>query len=136
MADDHGVLTVEVVSADQIVWEGTAARIVTRTVDGDMGIMPGHAPVLSLLAPNAMELVSTEGHREIIAVGSGFISVAHNRVSVLSEFAELSGEISLREAEEDLREAEIQLQEGDDSAEAKRRYQRASAQVKAAQKAS
>lgn len=135
-ANDSEGIVVEVVSADRVVWSGTAERIVTRTVDGDMGILPGHAPVLSLLAPNALEVVSTSGDREIIAVEGGFISVAHNRVSILSEYAEIASEISLAQAQEELRDAEVELQEGDDTAEAKRRYQRASAQVQAAEKAS
>ena len=45
-----GTLHVELVSADRVVWSGEAVRIIARTVAGDVGILPGHAPLLSLLS--------------------------------------------------------------------------------------
>lgn len=126
-------LHVEVVSADRVVWSGEASQVVTRTTEGDIGILPRHQPMLALLVPNAVEIFATDGTREVIAVGGGFVSVDHNRVSILSEFAS-SGEISLERAERELAEAGKLLDDGDQSEETRKQFVRASAQVKAARK--
>lgn len=128
-------LHVEVVSADRVVWSGEADQVVTRTTEGDVGILPRHQPMLALLVPNAVEVFSTEGSREIIAVDGGFISVDHDRVSILSEFASVA-EVSLDRAERELAEANRKLDEGDQSEETRKHFLRASAQLKAAQKRS
>lgn len=128
-------MQVEVVSADQVVWSGQASSIIARTVDGDIGILPGHAPVLGVLVPGGVEIYADGGTREIVAVDGGFISVAQGRVSILSEYATMSGEINLREAERELAEAQSQLDSGAEDEETRRHFLRASAQVRAAQKA-
>jgi F-type H+-transporting ATPase subunit epsilon len=128
-------MQVEVVSADRVVWSGKATSIIARTVDGDVGILPGHSPVLGLLVPSGVEIYSEDGNREIVAVDGGFISVAQGRVSILSEYAKLGGEISLRDAEKQLADAQSQLDSGADDDETKRHFLRANAQVRAAQKA-
>ena len=91
-------LRVEVVSADRQVWSGEAINVIARTVDGDIGILPGHEPVMAVLAPCAVEIVTADGRSESIAVDGGFISVAHGRVSVLSQSAVLGHEVGLEEA--------------------------------------
>ena len=128
-------MQVEVVSADRVVWSGRATAIVAKTVDGDIGILPDHSPVLGVLVPGGVEILSDEPKREIVAVDGGFISVAQNRVSILSEYARMADEISLREAERELAEAQSRLDAGDDDDEVRKHYLRASAQVRAAQKA-
>ena len=80
-------MQVEVVSADRVVWSGKAINIIAKTVEGDIGILPGHEPVLAILVPGAVEIFAEDNSREIIAVDGGFISVAHGRVSILSEYA-------------------------------------------------
>jgi F-type H+-transporting ATPase subunit epsilon len=128
-------MQVEVVSADEVVWSGKADNIIAKTVDGDIGILAGHSPVLGLLVPGGVEIVCPDGSREIIAVDGGFISVAQGRVSILSEYARMAQEISLSQAEKDLAQANAQIEGGDDSYEARKLLERASAQVKAAHKA-
>ena len=96
MADDS--LWVEVVSADGRVWEGEALAVVARTTEGDIGILPGHEPVMAALAPCAVEIVTADGRSESVAVDGGFISVAHGRVSVLSQSATMGHEVGLEEA--------------------------------------
>ncbi|MGY4720410.1 F0F1 ATP synthase subunit epsilon [Naumannella cuiyingiana] len=130
-------LHVEVVSADRVVWSGEATMVVARTVEGDVGIMAGHAPMLSVMVPNGVEIVTTAGGREIVAVDGGFVSVAAGRVSILSEYATLAEEISLADAEKRLAAATSRLETtGDDDEDARREMQRAEAQVRAARKAS
>lgn len=95
---DRAPLHVEVVSADRVVWSGESVSVIARTVEGDVGILPGHEPFLALLVPCAVEVVTADGRSETIAVDGGFISVAEGRVSVLSQTASLGREVSLEEA--------------------------------------
>lgn len=128
-------LHVEVVSADRVIWSGESTNIIARTVDGDIGILPGHAPLLAVLVPSAVEVYDTDGDREVIAVDGGFISVAEGRVSILSQFAQLGAEITLAEAERELEEARRELEHEHIDDEVYQRFHRAEAQVKAAHKA-
>ena len=91
-------LRVEVVSADRLVWSADAINVIARTVDGDIGILPGHEPVMAVLAPCAVEIVTADGRSETVAVDGGCISVAHGRVSILSQAAVLGHEVGLEEA--------------------------------------
>jgi len=129
-------MQVEVVSADAVVWSGEATNIIAKTVDGDIGILANHSPVLAVLAPSGVEIVCPDGKREVIAVEGGFISVSRGRVSILSEYAKVGAEISLAEAEKDLAAATAAIDAGDDSEEMHNRMLRATAQVRAAHKAS
>jgi F-type H+-transporting ATPase subunit epsilon len=127
-------MQVEVVSADQVVWSGKSINIIAKTVDGDIGILAGHSPVLAILVPGAVEVVTPEGIREIVAVDGGFISVSQERVSILSEYARMADEISLSAAEKELAEAQARLDAGETDDDTRQHFQRASAQVKAAQR--
>jgi F-type H+-transporting ATPase subunit epsilon len=126
------VLLVEVVSADGIAWEGEALSVIARTVEGDVGVMPGHEPFLAILVPCAAEVLTADGHREVVAVDGGFISVADNRVSLLSQFAKIAKEIDLNAAEHELAAAERRLNAGDLDEETRQHFLRAQAQVRAA----
>ena len=128
-------MQVEVVSADRVVWSGRSTNIIAKTVEGEIGILPGHSPLLAVLEPSAVVVFSDDGTREVVAVEGGFISVSQGRVSILSEYARLATEMSVREAERELDAAQQVLDSGDYSDEDRRRYDRANAQLRAAQKA-
>lgn len=128
-------MQVEVVSADRVVWSGTSSNIIAKTVEGDIGILPGHSPLLGVLEPSAVVIFTEDGGREVVAVEGGFISVSQGRVSILSEYARISGEMTVAEAERELAEAQRVLDTGDGGDEERRRFDRASAQLRAAQKA-
>lgn len=127
-------LQVEVVSADEVVWSGTSTMIIAKTVEGDIGILPGHAPVLAVLAPGGVEIVTEDATREVVAVDGGFLSVAQGRVSILSEYARMADEISIDQAERELADAQSRLDAGEDTEEVRQHLMRASAQVRAAHK--
>lgn len=129
MAD---VLRVEVVSAGGITWEGDALSVIVRSTEGDLGVLPGHEPFLAALVPCAAEVLTAEGNREVLALDGGFISVADNRVSVLSQFAKVAREIDLKAAEHELAEAERRLDAGELDDETRQHFLRAQAQVRAA----
>ncbi len=59
MADT--TLRVELVAADRLVWSGEATMVIARTTEGDIGVLPGHAPNLSLLVDGVVDIRTTEG---------------------------------------------------------------------------
>jgi F-type H+-transporting ATPase subunit epsilon len=128
-------MRVEVVAADRVVWSGRSSNIIAKTVEGDIGILPNHEPVLAVLEPSAVVIFSEDGHREIVAVDGGFISVSQGRVSILSEYARMAGEINVAQAEKELAEAQRVLDSGDGTDEDRQHFLRATAQLRAAQKA-
>ncbi len=125
-------LHVELVAPDRTVWSGEAAIVITRTIDGDIGILRGHEPLLGLLADGVVEIRTPEGERLIAAVYGGFLSVAHDRVSIIAEHAELAAEIDVAEAQRDLDRA----QSAGDDEEALEDIRRAEARIRAAEMAS
>jgi F-type H+-transporting ATPase subunit epsilon len=127
-------MRVEVVSADRVVWSGESTNVIAKTTDGEIGILPGHAPVLAVLQPSAVVIFCDDGKREVVAVEGGFVSVAQGRVSILSEYAEMADEVSVSQAEHELAEAQQRLDSGDGSEEDRKNFQRATAQLRAAQK--
>jgi F-type H+-transporting ATPase subunit epsilon len=96
----------ELVAADRVVWSGEATFVVTRTLEGEIGILANHAPVLGVLAPGIVEIRPDDGRPMFAAVDGGFLSVAQNRISILAGHAELSDEIDLAEAQRALEEAQ------------------------------
>ncbi len=129
------VLEVEVVAAQGIAWYGSALTVIARTTEGDIGILPNHEPLLASLVPCAAEVLTADGNREVVVVDGGFISVADNRVSLLSPFARIAAEIDLKAAEHELAAAEKRLNAGEIDDETRHHYLRAQAQVKAARMA-
>jgi F-type H+-transporting ATPase subunit epsilon len=128
-------MQVEVVSADRVVWSGESSNIIAKTVEGEIGILPGHEPVLGVLVPSAVVIFDEGGGREVIAVDGGFISVSQGRVSILSEYARMADEITVALAEKELAEAQRVLDSGDGNDEDRKHFLRATAQLRAAQKA-
>jgi F-type H+-transporting ATPase subunit epsilon len=127
-------LHVELVAADRTVWSGDATIVIARTTEGDIGILPGHMPVMSLLVDGTIEIRTPEGEYCVAAADSGFLSVAQDRVSILAEHAEMSSEINIEKARADLERAH-ETGEGD-SAEQRAAIRRAEARIRAFEKAS
>jgi F-type H+-transporting ATPase subunit epsilon len=130
MADN---LHVELVAADRTVWSGEATMVIARTVEGDVGVLKDHAPLLSLLTDAVVEIIGEEGEVVVAVVDGGFLSVAHNRVSILSERAVLAEDVKVDEARAELEEAQGLIGQ-DDNAE--QRIRRAEARIRAVEKAS
>lgn len=98
-------MQVELVAADRLVWSGEAAMVLARTVEGDVGILPDHAPMLSLMVDGVVQVTTASDEVWVAAVDAGFLSVANNRISILAEQAEMSHEIDLEKARHDLERA-------------------------------
>ncbi|MFI5425550.1 F0F1 ATP synthase subunit epsilon [Aeromicrobium sp. UC242_57] len=98
-------LQIELVAADRVVWSGQASEVLARTVDGDLGVLANHSPLLSLLVPGVVEITPLEGDVVRAAIDSGFLSVADNHVSILSEDAFLASEVDASAAKAELEAA-------------------------------
>ncbi|MDE9365950.1 F0F1 ATP synthase subunit epsilon [Luteipulveratus sp. YIM 133132] len=83
-------LTVELVAADRKVWEGEASRVLARTVEGELGILPGHEPILAVLAEGEVHIDPLDGQRQSVSIDGGFLSVDDNRVTLVAETVDAS----------------------------------------------
>ncbi len=123
-------MQVSLVAADREVWSGEATVVNARTLAGEIGIMADHTPVMSVLAAGQVDVRTVDDGHWVAAVDGGFISVANDRVSILSEHAVLAADIDVSAERSELEAA--QADEGDD---AEARIRRAEARIRAAEKA-
>ena len=83
-------LNVQLVAADHLVWEGEASAVYARTADGEIGILPGHQPLMSIFAEGELH-IEFAGGRESVTTDGGFLSVDHNKVTILADAVEAAG---------------------------------------------
>ena len=99
-------LHVELVSVEREIWSGQASQVIARTTEGEIGVLPGHAPLLGQLADGGTVRILENGGGEVVAaVHGGFLSVTDQGVTVLAEVAELSGDIDTARAKAALERA-------------------------------
>lgn len=104
-------LTVELVTAERrVVTEEDVDMVVAPASEGEVGILPRHAPLLTTLRPGVMRIKKGGGETEL-AVSGGFLQVNQDRVLVLADTAERAEEIDEQRAEEARRQAEAALTE-------------------------
>ena len=93
-------LHVELVSPERILWSGEAEMVVARTTDGEIAFLTGHAPFIGALGIGVVSITPEGGgERVVAAVHGGFVEVSENRVTVLSDVAELATDIDVGRAE-------------------------------------
>ena len=120
---------VELVAVDRLVWQGEAVAVNARTLEGEIGILPEHSPLLGVLAEGHAVRIELEDGEEIsVAAHGGFISVSNNEVQILVERAELADEIDVDSARSD---AEQYKNADEDDAESRAAYLRAAARLRA-----
>jgi len=96
-------MQVELVSVERPLWSGEANAVYARTLDGEIGVMPGHSPLLGALAPGwLVRIQQADGVEQRVAVHGGFLSVRPDGVSVLAEMAETAEEIDVARARQAL----------------------------------
>lgn len=100
-----------VVSVEQSLYEGEAGFLVVNGADGELGILPRHAPLLASLAPGPLVIKDAVGgqEKEVLFVGGGFIEVLPDRVTVLADVAERAEDISEERAEAARKEIQDRL---------------------------
>ena len=79
------MLNVELVSPEKKVFSGEAVSVSARTLEGDLGILTDHAPLLGVLVDGKVVIKGTDGSTNEFNVSGGFLSVSNNRVSLLAE---------------------------------------------------
>jgi F-type H+-transporting ATPase subunit epsilon len=120
---------VEVLVPDRELWSGTADMVIAKTMDGDIGVLAGHAPMFGMLSEGSLVRIvepETGGDEVRAAVTTGFLSVTEERVSILAAGAVLGDEVDRASARQDAETATAEA--GPDSPAA--RY--AKAQLRAA----
>ncbi len=83
-------LAVSIVSAEAEIWSGEASQIVARTVEGEIGILTGHEPVLAVLASGQVRVTPVDGAVISVDAEDGFLSVDRNRVEIVARHAQLA----------------------------------------------
>jgi F-type H+-transporting ATPase subunit epsilon len=118
---------VELVSVERALWSGEATAVFARTTEGELGILPGHIPLLGALAPGWIVRIDRVDEGELkVAVHGGFLSVREDGVSVLAEMAEMADDIDTGRARAALEGA------GTDSPEGEAARNRAMSRLRAA----
>ena len=122
-------LQVELVAVERKIWSGEARMVIARTTEGELGVLPGHAPLLGQLAEGGVVTIrGAEGEDLVVAAHGGFVSVTERGVSILAETAEISTEIDVERAREALSRAEA----AGDAPEALSAARRAQSRLRAA----
>ena len=121
-------MQVELVSVERALWSGEATAVFARTTEGELGILPGHAPLLGALEPGWVVRIDRVDEPALnVAVHGGFLSVRTDAVSVLAEMAEMSDDIDVARAR-----AAHDRAEKEAGAEAEQALLRAQARLRAA----
>ncbi len=130
-------LTVDIVTAERLVYsEEGVDRLIVPGVEGELGVLTLHAPLLTMIQPGVMRIVK-EGDEVEMAITGGFIEVRDNRVTILADAAERAEEIDETRAEEARRRAQRLLEEREaevDLAKAEASLRRALVRLKAAER--
>ena len=127
-----GALRVEVVSPERVLFSGEAKQVITRTLDGgEIAFLPGHISFLGALTENHTRIYLSDGNVQDLAVHGGFVEVAPDHVTILSDSAELAEVIDIKRARAALERAEA-ASRGDHDATIESALRRAHARLSAA----
>ncbi len=104
-------LQLEIVTPERLAFSDTVDSVVLPGAEGEMGILPNHAPLLATLGVGELR-IRKGGEEEFFAIAGGFVQVRPDKVVVMAETADMAAEIDLEKAEEARREAERALESG------------------------
>ncbi|MGR3742037.1 F0F1 ATP synthase subunit epsilon [Companilactobacillus sp. DQM5] len=112
MADEKNILTVNVVTPDGLVYDHHATLIIAKAIDGDLGIMANHEPIIAPLKISELRIKRPDNphHEDAIAVNGGFLEFSNNIVSIVADSAERARDIDLRRAEYAKQKAEEKIE--------------------------
>lgn len=126
----------DIASAEQRIFSGRVELLVAAGSLGDLGIYPGHAPLLTALIPGPVRIVKQDGEEEIYYVSGGFLEVQPGTVNILADTAVRAGDVDEANALQAMKEAEeaIQNQNAEmEYAEAASQLAQAAAQIRTLQ---
>lgn len=101
----------EIVTPERIVLKEKIAQVSVPTKMGEITVLPNHIPLVAGLMPGVIEVVKSDGTKEIMSVSGGFLEVLKDKVVILADTAERAEEIDIRRAEEARRRAEQTIKE-------------------------
>jgi F-type H+-transporting ATPase subunit epsilon len=102
-------LRLDIVTPERVVYSNDKiSMVIARAIDGEIGILPGHAPLITALDIAPLRIRQEETEIQICLCG-GFMDVQNNQVTILASVAELPGEIDVKRAEEARNRAETRL---------------------------
>ncbi len=101
-------IRLEIITAERQVYSDDVNIVVAPGIEGELGILPHHAPLLTVLQPGELRVIKGD-EESFIAVSGGFLEVLGERVIVLADTAERSDEIDVERAQKALKKAEEQL---------------------------
>ncbi len=104
-------IQLEIVTPERLVYEDEVDSVNVPGIEGELGILPHHAPLLSILGFGELR-IRKGGAEESFAIVGGFVQVRPDKVVVMAETADLAAEIDLEKAQEARREAERALETG------------------------
>jgi len=127
------VLDVELVSPERILFSGQASFVRVRTVGGgELAFLTGHAPFIGALEICAVKIITDGGEEQLVAVHGGFVEVSDDRVTILSDVAELAEDIDVAQAERAREKAEADVRTNADDEEAQAALRRAEIRIEVA----
>ncbi len=103
-------IRLDIVTPERIVYSDSVNMVIARATDGDLGILPGHAPLVAGMDVWPLRVLKDEGERQISVCG-GFIEVRPDKVTILASCAELPDEIDVKRAESARERAERRLKD-------------------------
>lgn len=93
-------IAVELVAVERMLWSGQASIVTAQTTEGEIGVLPGHEPMLGQLVDNGVVVIRpVDSDKLVAAVQGGFLSISEDKVTILAEFAVWADEIDVAEAE-------------------------------------
>ena len=98
-----------IVSADEALFSGLVEMVVATGSLGELGVTPGHAPLLSDLRPGPVRLIKEDGEEEIYYLSGGYLEVQPNSISILADTAVRAGDIDEAAAAQAVKDAEAAL---------------------------
>jgi len=101
----------EIVSAEQSLFSGTITMLSARGTIGELGVMPGHAPLLTGIQPGAVTLRMEDGSEEVFFASGGFIEIQPGYVTLLADTAVRAEDIDEAQAEEARQQAQREMTE-------------------------
>jgi F-type H+-transporting ATPase subunit epsilon len=130
-------LLLEIVTPERLAYSDTVDSVVLPGAEGEMGVLPNHAPLLATLGVGELR-IRKGGEEEFFAIAGGFVQVRPDKVVVMAETADMASEIDLEKAQEARREAEKALEsgfeEGSDLAMARAQLQQALLRIRLAER--
>jgi F-type H+-transporting ATPase subunit epsilon len=128
-------LHVELVSPESVLYEGDADQVVCRPTGGEIAFLPGHQPFVGALVTYPVRILLPGSGEVVAAVHGGFVEVRDDRVTILSDVAELPDQIDVVRAQTAKEQAERELASDPDDADATAALARADLRLEVAQKA-